>query len=115
MLYQICALDLEKLLCPSSLEVCHNINPLWYSCKYKSGLFCYCLFAIFYSIFDFDQIGHKGAGTKLKRFGRLFSAGFYGFIGVAGIQILLNVRQGSSLSSAVCRLYLRNNVNGMCS
>jgi len=72
------------------------------------GIFCYSAFAIFYSVFDLDQLGLKGAGAKLKRFGRLFSAGFYGFIGVAGFQILVSVKNNSTISSELVAAMFRH-------
>jgi len=60
------------------------------------GLFCYAFFALMFSIFDFDRLGHHGAFPVLARFGRLFSAGFYGFIGIAGVQVLSNIRRGNT-------------------
>ncbi len=46
----------------------------------------------------------------LSRFGRMFSAGFYAFIGVVGAQTLANIHRNSDLSSKVCA----NTVNYYC-
>jgi len=63
------------------------------------GIFCYSAFALMFSIFDFDQMGHRGLMPCLARFGRVFSAGFYGYIGVNGVAILINVKNGTGGTS----------------
>lgn len=63
------------------------------------GLFCYSLFAVFYSVFDIDRLGHHGAMPVLSRFGRLFSAGFYATVGVVAAQTVANIHRNTDLSS----------------
>jgi len=62
------------------------------------GLICYSIFAFLFCFFDFDQLGHHGAMPVLSRFGRVFSAGFYGFLAVYAIELILKVRRGSSFT-----------------
>jgi len=66
---------------------------------FTCGIFCYSAFALMFSIFDFDQMGHRGIMPCLARFGRVFSAGFYGYIGVNGVAILVNVKNGTTGTS----------------
>lgn len=72
-----------------------------------AGLFCYSFFAIFYTVFDIDRLGHHGAMPVLSRFGRVFSAGFYAFLGVVSAQTAASVKhddnQNDSFSSQLGR------------
>eukprot|EP01133_Synstelium_polycarpum_P005687 gene5687-6571_t len=58
------------------------------------GLWCYGCWGIFYVVFDIDRLGSKGAGAKLKRFGRIFSSGFYFVLGVDAAQVMAHFKKG---------------------
>ncbi|EFA79512.1 hypothetical protein PPL_07563 [Heterostelium album PN500] len=62
------------------------------------GLWCYGTWGIFFVIFDIDQLGRKTAGAILKRFGRIFSSGFYFVLGVDAAQVLAHTRHGEDKS-----------------
>lgn len=72
-----------------------------------AGIFCYSTFALLFAIFDFDQMGHKGLMPFLARFGRVFSAGFYGYIGVQGVAILISVKnaEGGTSNEIIATLF----------
>jgi len=47
----------------------------------------------------------------LSRFGRVFSAGFYAFLGVVSAQTVSSVRQDSSFSSEVSLIIYKTKIN----
>ncbi|GAM22491.1 hypothetical protein SAMD00019534_056660 [Acytostelium subglobosum LB1] len=62
------------------------------------GLWCYGSYGIFFVVFDIDQLGRKTAGAILKRFGRIFSSGFYFVLGIDAAQVLAHTRDGETHS-----------------
>ncbi|KYQ92343.1 hypothetical protein DLAC_06306 [Tieghemostelium lacteum] len=65
------------------------------------GLWCYGSWGLFYTIFDIDQLGHGSAGAILKRFGRVFSAGFYFVLGVDATRVLVHQKKQQSGTSQI--------------
>ncbi|EGC35798.1 hypothetical protein DICPUDRAFT_151820 [Dictyostelium purpureum] len=65
------------------------------------GLWSYGCWGIFYIVFDVDQLGHKGAGPILKRFGRIFSSGFYFVLGVDAARVVAHTRKQESGTSHI--------------
>ncbi|KAK5574889.1 hypothetical protein RB653_010143 [Dictyostelium firmibasis] len=65
------------------------------------GLWSYGCWGIFYIVFDVDQLGHKSAGAILKRFGRVFSSGFYFVLGVDAARVLAHTRKEVSGTSHI--------------
>ncbi|GAM17384.1 hypothetical protein SAMD00019534_005590 [Acytostelium subglobosum LB1] len=65
------------------------------------GLWCYGANGIFFVVFDIDQLGRKTAGAILKRFGRVFSSGFYFVLGVEAARVLGHVKKDKSGSEQI--------------
>jgi len=68
------------------------------------GLWSYGCWGIFFIIFDIDQLGHKSAGAILKRFGRIFSSGFYFVLGVDAARVLAHTKKNESGTSHILHL-----------
>ncbi|KAF2074875.1 hypothetical protein CYY_003830 [Polysphondylium violaceum] len=68
------------------------------------GLWSYGCWGIFFIIFDIDQLGHKSAGAILKRFGRVFSSGFYFVLGVDAARVLAHEKKKESGTSHILHL-----------
>ncbi|EGG13481.1 hypothetical protein DFA_11242 [Cavenderia fasciculata] len=72
------------------------------------GLWCYGCWGVFYVIFDIDQLGRASAGAILKRFGRIFSSGFYFVLGVNAIQVLSHTRGDKEGTEQILTLLYKN-------